>query len=83
MQKLAGTYEAPSGSRFHVSLSDGRLRMTFPGQPSDELAPYKGLKFKVRHNADAVIEFIVDNGQVKAIKQVDPSGVFTFTRKSE
>ena len=81
LEQLAGTYEAPSGVHFRVSLEGGRLHTAFPGQPADELLPYKGLKFKVLHNADTVVEFIV-NGQVKALKQIDPSGVFHCARKS-
>jgi CubicO group peptidase (beta-lactamase class C family) len=81
LERLAGAYEAPSGVHFRVSLAGSRLLASFPGQLADELVPYKGLKFKVLHNADMVVEFVVDNGQVKALKQVDASGVFVFTRK--
>jgi hypothetical protein len=81
LAQLAGTYEAPSGAHFRVSLEGGRLRTAMPGQLGDELVPYKGLRFKVLHNADMVVEFVLENGQVKALKEVDPSGVFTFTRK--
>jgi CubicO group peptidase (beta-lactamase class C family) len=81
LEKLAGTYEAPSGSRFRVSLAGGDLHVAFPGQPADKLLPYKGLKFRVLHNADLVVEFVVENGQVKELKQIEPGGVFNFTRK--
>jgi CubicO group peptidase (beta-lactamase class C family) len=81
LKQLAGTYEAPSGSHFRVSLEGGDLRMAFPGQLADKLIPYKGLKFRVLHNSDLIVEFIVENGQVKALKQIEPAGVFNFTRK--
>jgi CubicO group peptidase (beta-lactamase class C family) len=81
LKQLAGTYEAPSGSRFRISLEGDTLSMAFLGQPSDKLVPYKGYKFKVLHNADSVVEFIVENGQVKGLKQIEPAGTYIFTRK--
>jgi hypothetical protein len=80
LEQLAGTYQSPSGARFRVSLTGGRLHIAIPLQPADELVPYKGLKFKVLHNSDMVVAFSVENGQVKALKQIDPTGVFVFTR---
>ncbi|MCC6123511.1 MAG: serine hydrolase [Pirellulales bacterium] len=80
-KQLAGTYEAPSGARFRVALEGGELSVSLPGQPGDRLVPYKGLKFKVAHNADLVVEFVVENGQAKGLKQIDPTGVFDFKRK--
>ena len=81
LAQLAGTYESPAGSRFRVWREGGDLRVAFPGQPADKLLPYKGLKFRVLHHADAVVEFIVENGQVHAMQQIEPAGVFHFTRK--
>lgn len=81
LKKLAGTYETPAGSRFRVSYQGGDLHVAIPGQPADKLLPYKGLKFRVSHNADLVIEFVVENGEVKSLKQIEPGGVFNFTRK--
>jgi CubicO group peptidase (beta-lactamase class C family) len=81
MKQLAGTYEAPSGSRFQVMLQGSDLFMTLLPLPTDRLVPYKDLKFKLQHNADMVVEFVVENGQVKALKQIDPTGAFEFQRK--
>ncbi|MFZ1933521.1 MAG: serine hydrolase [Thermoguttaceae bacterium] len=81
LEQLPGSYEAPSGVHFRISLEGGHLHAAFPGQLADEIMPYKGLKFKVLHNADMVVEFIVDSGRVKALKQTDAAGVFVFTRK--
>jgi hypothetical protein len=81
LEQLSGTYELPSGVHFRVSLAGGHLQIAIPLQPSDELVPYKGLKFKVLHNADMVVEFVVENGRVTGLKQIDPTGVFVFMRK--
>ena len=55
--------------------------LVFAGQPENELIPYKGLTFHVKEFADVALEFVVENGQVKALKQRDPSGEFIFVRR--
>ena len=81
-QQLAGTYETPTGFKFQVVLKeDGSLFLVFPGQPEQQLIPYKGLQFRIKEFSDVVFEFVVENGEVKALKQRDPSGEYTFTRK--
>lgn len=82
LQKLAGTYETPSGAKFQVVLKeDGSLFIVLPGRPEDRLIPYKGLQFHVKEFSDLTVEFVVENGQVKAMKQRDPSGEYVFPRK--
>jgi hypothetical protein len=82
LKQLAGTYETPTGFKFQVVLKeDGSLYLVASGQPEDKLIPYKGLKFRIKQYADMVFEFVVENGQVKALKQRDPSGEYVFTRK--
>ena len=82
LAKLAGTYEAPTGVKFQIVMKeDGNLYLTFPGQPDEMLIPYKGLKFRIKQFSDMLFEFIVENGQVKGLKETDPSGVYIFTRK--
>jgi CubicO group peptidase (beta-lactamase class C family) len=82
LKQLAGTYETPTGSTFQVILKeDGGLYMLFVGQPEERLLPYKGLKFRVAQFSDVVFEFVVESGQVKALKQRDPSGEYVFPRK--
>jgi CubicO group peptidase (beta-lactamase class C family) len=81
--KLAGTYETPEGFKFQVSVKqDGALFVKIPGEPEEQLIPYKGLKFRVKDFADVVLEFVVENGQVRALKYRDPSGEFVFPRKN-
>ncbi|HZE88760.1 MAG TPA: DUF3471 domain-containing protein, partial [Verrucomicrobiae bacterium] len=81
LQQLAGPYETPTGSKFQVVLKEGVPFLVFPGQPESELVPYKGLTFRVREFSDVVVEFVVVNGQVKALKQRDASGEFVFPRR--
>jgi len=81
-QRLAGTYETPSGGKFQVVLKPGGgLYVVFPGTPEQKLIPYKGLKFRVQEFADVVVEFIEENGQITAVKQIDPSGEYVSKRK--
>jgi CubicO group peptidase (beta-lactamase class C family) len=82
LKQLAGTYETPTGYKFQVVLKeDGSLYLVYPGQPEEKLLPYKGLKFRIKLFSDVVFEFVVENGQVKALKQSNPSGEYVFTRK--
>jgi CubicO group peptidase (beta-lactamase class C family) len=82
VKKLSGTYETPTGAKFQVVLKDdGSLYLVFVGQPELKLIPYKGLQFHVKEFSDLTIEFVVENGQVKSMKQRDPSGEYVFPRK--
>ena len=60
---------------------DGYLYLDFVGQPEDKLIPYKGTKFRVQQFSDVLYEFVVENGEVKALKERSPSGESVFTRK--
>jgi hypothetical protein len=42
---------------------------------------YKGLQFRIRRFSDFIFEFVMDNGQVTALKQKSPVGEYTFPRK--
>jgi hypothetical protein len=82
LEQLAGFYETPTGFTFQVVLkAEGGLFLAFPGQPDSELVPYEGLRFRIPEFSDIVFEFVVEDGQVKALKQRDASGEYTFTRK--
>jgi CubicO group peptidase (beta-lactamase class C family) len=81
LAKLAGTYMTPTGVNFRVALKeDGSLNLVFPGQPEEPLIPYKGLKFRIKAFSDVMFEFVLENGEVKALKQTDPSGENVFKR---
>ena len=82
LSRLAGTYLTPNGGKFQVVLKPGGgLYMVFAGAPEQRLIPYKGLKFRVQEFADIVVEFSEENGRVVSVKQIDPSGEYTFKRQ--
>jgi CubicO group peptidase (beta-lactamase class C family) len=82
LSKLGGAYENPTGVKFQVVLKqDGSLYVVMPGEPEERLIPYKGLQFHVKEFSDLVWEFVMENEQVKSLKQRDPSGEVVFPRK--
>jgi CubicO group peptidase (beta-lactamase class C family) len=82
LSRLAGTYENPTGVKFQVVLKhDGSLYVAMPGEPEEKLIPYKGLRFHVKEFSDLVWEFVMENQQVKAVQQRDPSGEVVFPRR--
>jgi CubicO group peptidase (beta-lactamase class C family) len=50
------------------------------GSPDIELIPYKTHTFKTKEFSDFIIEFKVENGVVKVMKQIDGSGEYEFKR---
>ncbi len=82
LRELAGSYLTPRGVTVQIVLKeDGNLVLVGAGATEQKLVPYKGLRFRVPEFSDVVYEFVLENGQVKALKQRDPSGEFTFPRK--
>lgn len=78
----AGTYETPTGAKIQVVLKeDGTFGLAFPGAPFQVLQPWKPRKFRVPEFSDVVVEFVVENGKVTAMKQIDPSGEYVFPRR--
>jgi len=81
-QRLAGTYETPSGGKFQVVIKPGSgLYLVQLGAPDQKLIPYKGLRFRVQEFADVIVEFVEVNGEITALKQIDPSGEYVSKRK--
>jgi CubicO group peptidase (beta-lactamase class C family) len=82
MAQMEGSYKTPSGSTFQITLTPGDgLSLVLPGQPVLPLKQTKGLAFRTPQFSDLVFEFVVQDGQVKALKQRDPSGETTFPKK--
>src|SRR5580658_9237699 len=80
--QMAGEYTTPSGGKIEVALSpSGGLSLVSPGQPVIPLTHVKGLTFRIPRFSDVILEFVVKDGQVKGLKQKDPSGEFTFPKK--
>jgi len=82
LEKLAGTYLTPSKAKFQITYTPGAgLALAFPGGPPTKLTPVKGLQFRTPQFTDVIYEFVLEDGQVKALKERDPSGEFTYTRQ--
>jgi CubicO group peptidase (beta-lactamase class C family) len=82
LRQYAGTYQTASGQAFRVVLQeDGRFGLDFVGQPFQVLTAWKPRKFTVKEFSDVVFEFVVQDGRVVGLKQIDPSGEYTFVRK--
>jgi CubicO group peptidase (beta-lactamase class C family) len=82
LEKLAGTYTTPTKVKFEVQYQPGAgLSLVFPGAPPQKLILVKGMQFRTPQFADTIYEFVVENGQVKALKERDPSGEFTYPRQ--
>ena len=82
LRQYAGTYETPSGAKFEVVLKeDGAFGLQFAGQPFQELIPWKPHRFRIKEFSDVSFEFVVSEGRVTELRQIDPSGVFKFKRK--
>jgi CubicO group peptidase (beta-lactamase class C family) len=82
LRQYAGTYETPTGAKFEVVLKEGGvLGLVFAGQPFQPLVPWRPHRFRVKEFSDVVIEFAVSGGKVTAMRQIDPSGEFTFPRR--
>lgn len=82
LRQYTGTYSTITGGKLDVVLrEDGKLGIVSPGQPFNEILPWRPHKFRIKEFADVVIEFVVEGDQVAAMKQSDPSGEYTFPRK--
>lgn len=82
LEKLAGTYLTPTNVKFEVQYQPGTgLSLVFPGAPPQKLVHVKGLQFRTPQFADTIWEFVLDQGNVKALKERDPSGEFSYSRQ--
>ena len=82
LSQLAGTYDTPTGVKIQVKYQENSgLAIIEPGAPPLPLNQVKGLRFRTPQFSDVIFEFVMENGQVKALKQTDPSGEFSFPRK--
>jgi len=80
--KLAGSYETPTGTKIQITYQENSgLLLVSPGAPPIPLQQVKGLRFRTPQFSDVIFEFVLENGEVKALKQRDPAGEYTFPRK--
>jgi CubicO group peptidase (beta-lactamase class C family) len=78
----AGTYATPTGAKVQVVLrEDGTFGIALAGQPFQVLLPWRPRRFRVPEFSDVTVEFVVEGGKVVAMKQIDPSGEYTFPRQ--
>ena len=81
LSQYAGKYEIAGTIITVVLKNENQLFITVPGQPAIELIPYKPRLFHTKEFSDMTIEFIIQNGQVTAMKQKDPSGEYEIKKK--
>jgi CubicO group peptidase (beta-lactamase class C family) len=82
LTQLAGTYEMPSGMKAQITfIENSGLSLVLPGSPPYSLTHTKGMRFRIPQFSDLVFEFVMENGQVKALKEKDPSGEFSYPKR--
>jgi hypothetical protein len=82
LAQLAGSYETPTGTKIQITRQEGGgLFMVPPGGAPQPLKQVKGLRFRMPQFSDVIFEFVVENGQVKALRQRDPGGELSFPKK--
>jgi CubicO group peptidase (beta-lactamase class C family) len=80
LEQYAGKYQL-GGIVVEVVIRDNSLYLSVPGTPSVQLIPFKPRVFRVEEFSDMTFEFVLENGKVKALKQIDPSGEYRLERK--
>ena len=80
LSTYVGKYEA-AGTTIVVELTGSDLFIIVPGQPRYQLLPVKPHTFRLKDFADLSVVFIVENGEVVAFKQIDPSGEYRVEKK--
>jgi CubicO group peptidase (beta-lactamase class C family) len=81
LTRLAGTYEMPSGMKAQITfVQNSGLSLVLPGSPPYSLTHTKGMRFRIPQFSDLVFEFVMENGQIKALKEKDPSGEFSYPK---
>jgi CubicO group peptidase (beta-lactamase class C family) len=82
LRQYLGTYETASGGKFNVVLRpDNTLAIQYPDGTFQNLLPWQPHRFRIKEFADVTYEFAVANGRAVELKQVNPSGEYTSTRK--
>jgi CubicO group peptidase (beta-lactamase class C family) len=83
LQQFAGEYILPDKSVLTVKYTgDAELILIAPPAPQAKLIPYKGSKFRHQQFSDVLIEFVMNNDSVQAVKYIRPSGEQVFPRKT-
>src|ERR1700731_1609532 len=81
LTQLAGSYQTPTGTKIQVRYQEtSGLWLVPPGAPPLPLNQAKGLRFRTPQFSDTVFEFVMDNGQVTALKERDPGGEIVYPK---
>jgi hypothetical protein len=81
LSRLAGGYQTPTGTTIQIRYQEtSGLSLIAPAGPPLPLVQVKGLRFRTPQFSDVIFEFVVENGQVKALKQTDPGSEYVFPR---
>lgn len=80
LRQYVGEYEL-SGQSATVTLQEGGLALSVPGQPTYQLVPARGTVFNVKGLSGYSVRFIVEAGEVTAASFVQPNGVFRAVKK--
>jgi CubicO group peptidase (beta-lactamase class C family) len=78
--RYVGKYEQ-GGTTLEISISEGSLWLSAPGQPSYQLIPYKPLTFRFKQFSDYSLVFVLEKEIVTGFRQIDPSGVYECKKK--
>jgi hypothetical protein len=82
LDRYVGDYEDPTGGRFRIiRKDDAQLILVLPGQPQIHLIPAKPRQFRIKEAPDQMFEFLLENGAVKTLKIITPSGEYVCPRK--
>jgi len=82
LRQYVGAYETPSGGKFDVVIRPGdTLAIQNPDGTFQNLIAWQPNKFHIKEFADVVFEFRVSNGRATELKQINPSGEYTYVRK--
>lgn len=79
LSKFIGKYTI-AGSFINIELVNKALYIVAPGQPRIELIPVKMNTFKSKEFADYRFVFVLDNNEVKGLKQIDPTGEYLIEK---
>ncbi len=83
LSKYAGKYKI-GNQIIKIMLKDkNRLYVSGVTEADLELLPYKSRIFKVKDFSESNVEFVLENGIVKSLKQKDPSGEYEIMKVVE
>jgi CubicO group peptidase (beta-lactamase class C family) len=80
LAKYTGKYTI-AGSSINVEIIEKDLYLIAPGQPRVMLIPVKPNTFRIKEFPDFSFVFIIENGEVIALKQIDPSGEYRVEKQ--